>query len=549
MDVAVCSSSLTIPGLLQLRIERDADRLAVVTEEQSITYAELDGTSAKIAAFLVKSGVTRGARVGLIMQNGVDWVCAAVAVMRMGAVLAPLSTFLRPRELEQQLRIAAVTHLVVTEGFNNREYLSEIADVVPSFTGPRGDHLQDEALPSLRRVWGWPKLRDEANELDSEGIFAQIAKALGHAVTPADDMVILFTSGSSGSPKGIIHTHGSAIRGVAVSLPDRGVRRDDRLYLPMPLFWTGGFGMGLITALMVGATLLTEALPEPGRTLRFLERERVTLFRGWPDQAVHISKHPNFKKTGLPSLRAGSLDALLPAALRAKSPKSRASLLGMTETMGPYCCYRLDMDMPEEKWGSSGRVQPGVDVRIVEPSTGAVVPPGSPGAIKVRGRNVMRGICGRQHHEVFDADGFYDTGDLGIVDKDGFLFYMGRKDDMFKARGATVYPSEVERALLEIPGIARAFVTDVAIDEGAREVGAAVIAAEGRRLDVDELIGTLRQRLSSFKMPTRWLVMSTLQDIPMLSSGKVDKAALREVLASRGIESKRPASDPVHEKR
>src|SRR5262249_38490143 len=161
--------------------------------------------------------------------------------------------------------------------------------------------------------------------------------------------------------------------------------------------------------------------------------------------------HPDFQKADLSSLRAGSLDAVLPPALRAASPKARASLLGMTETFGPYCSDRLDRDMPKEKWGSSGRVLEGVEVRVVDTETGKPVSPGTAGLIKIRGPNLMRGICGLMRHEVFDADGFYDTGDLGLLDADSYLFYRGRKDDMFKVKGATVYPGEVETALQEIP--------------------------------------------------------------------------------------------------
>jgi acyl-CoA synthetase (AMP-forming)/AMP-acid ligase II len=524
----VRTDAATAPDLLRLRVRQDAARPAVVTYERTITYGELDAVSARVAGRLARAGAAKGSRIGLLMENGVDWVCAAVAVIRMGAVLVPLSTFLRPPELEWQLRTAAVSHLIVTDGFNGRDYLADVATLAP---GLGADGACDPALPSLRRVWPVSELLAAEGTAEVSTLVAELEKD----VTPADDMVVMFTSGSSGAPKGCIHTHASTIIGVSTSLADRGVRGDDRLYLPMPLFWTGGFGMGLMTALITGCALMTEAMPEPSRTLRFIAGQKVTLFRGWPDQAVRIARCPEFAEADLTSLRAGSLDALLPPPLKAKAANARAGLLGMTETFGPYCCYPLDRDMPQDKWGASGLVQPHVEVQIRDPESGLPLLRGEAGAIWIRGPNLMRGICGREARDVFDSDGFYDTGDLGLVDDDGFLFYRGRGDDMFKARGASVYPSEVERALQALPAVSRAFVTDVkAAGSGEPEVGAAIVPVEGARLDADQLSAALKDSLSAFKRPTRWLIISSIEDVPMLSSGKVDKRALRDALAGAG---------------
>jgi acyl-CoA synthetase (AMP-forming)/AMP-acid ligase II len=521
--------ALTIPQVLKARVARHGQKPAVVAPAQSITYADLDRAGAGIAAFMIKAGVVKGARVGLLMENSTDWVCIAVAVMRMGAVLVPLSTFLRAPELAEHLRTAAVTHLFTTDAFRGSDYLADLKKVIPSFDGQDDGNLQDAALPSLKAVWRWSKVKQQ---LKDAAALVPMVQAFDTRVMPGDDMAILFTSGSSGAPKGVIHTHGNALRAVAASLDVRCVRADDRLYLPMPFFWAGGFATGVLTALSTGATLLTESEPEDGATIRFLAREKVTLFRGWPAQAERIANHPDFAAADFSSLRPGSLDAVMPAPLKAKSPKSRASLFGMTETFGPYCGARLDADMPEPKWGSCGQPLPGVDVRIVDPETHTPLPAGQTGAVQVRGPNVMRGICGRMRHETFDADGFYTTGDLGYLDADGYMFYAGRQDDMFKVKGATVYPSEVEGALQTVPGVARAFVTGIAAgqkDELA--VGAAVV---GQGLRVDAIRQALRERLSAFKMPRRWVLVSSLAEIPMLATGKLDRTALRRLLEQRG---------------
>ena len=264
-------------------------------------------------------------------------------------------------------------------------------------------------------------------------------------------LFIVFTSGSSGPPKGVMHSHGSALGAVRSGLAARCITSDTRLYLPMPFFWVGGLGSGILSALLAGATLVTEEVPRPETTLRLLQSERVTLFRGWPDQAEALARHAGPAGVDLSALRPGSLDALLPADQRAQ-PGARANLFGMTEAFGPYCGYPADTDMPPAAWGSCGKPFPGMEVRIVDPETGEPVATGTVGMIQIRGPHTLRGICRRAREDVFTTDGFYPTGDLGHLDADGFLFYHGRSDDMFKVSGATVYPSEVERALRSIDG-------------------------------------------------------------------------------------------------
>jgi acyl-CoA synthetase (AMP-forming)/AMP-acid ligase II len=496
----VQSDALTIPAALALRRRSDPELRALVSDESAVGWAELDDVSRALAARLVRAGLGKGDRVGLLMPNGIDWARAAFAVMRVGAVLVPLSTLLRPPELLAQLRVAAIDHLVTVRGFRGRSYLDDLRSIAPALRSP--------AAPALRSVWVWGELPDTPAP-------ARVVEALESVVRPADDMAILFTSGSRGAPKGVIHTHGSALRATAAGLEARCIGAGERLYIPMPFFWTGGFGGGLLSVLLAGATLLTEAEPEPGRTLRFLAKERATLFRGWPDQAARIAAHPDFASADLSSLRPASLAAVLPAAQRPR-PGARANLFGMTESGGPYCGARLDLDLPPEKHGSCGRPFAGVEVRIVD------------GEIRLRGPNLMRGICGRIRSEVFDADGFYPTGDLGRLDADGYLWFTGRRDDMFKVKGATVYPSEVEAGLRAIPGVAQAFVTDVDA-----EVAALVVSKPAA--DAAGLARAARERLSAFKVPTLWLVVSDADAVPMSATGKVDKRALQDMLRTRGV--------------
>jgi acyl-CoA synthetase (AMP-forming)/AMP-acid ligase II len=527
----------TFPGLLRRNRDEHGPKAALVTEDRSITHAGLDAESRSLAARLVGAGVGKGDRVGLLLPNGIEWAVTAAAVVRIGGVLVPLSTLLRPPELLAQLQVASVTHLVVARSFRGRSYLDDLSAVAPGAIAATAGGRRDPQLPSLRRVWPvdeLPALVDEAlvdeRLVDEAQVHEGLVDALAATVRPADDLVVLFTSGSRGAPKGTIHTHGGALGAVASGLAARCVGPADRLYIPMPFFWTGGFSGGLLTALVAGATLITEAVPSPERTLELLERERVTLFRGWPDQAARLAAHPRFAEADLSSLGPASLPGVLPPAQR-PAPGARANLFGMTETFGPYCGARLDLDLPAEAWGSCGRPFDGVEVRIADPGPDGI------GEIRVRGPHVMRGICGRTRDATFDADGFYPTGDLGSLDLAGFLRYHGRLDDMVKVKGATVYPAEVEAAIRSVDGVRQAHVTDVPGDDGATEVGALVVSS----VPLPDLVAGVRARLSAFKVPTRWVVTSSPGDVPLTATAKVDKPALQALLLARSANGA-----PVH---
>ncbi|UNB50667.1 class I adenylate-forming enzyme family protein [Mycolicibacterium sp. YH-1] len=514
------------PGTLDALVRRGCaehgTKPAVIAPAERIDYATLDSTTLELAAAFVAAGVGKGTRVGLIMPNGVRWVQIAVALGRIGAVLVPLSTLLAPRELVAQLRAASVQTLITVNEFRGHRYPAELAAELDT-TGVLNRTLYHQALPALRTVWEAQALPAVTASDDVRDVVAAMTAAL----TPSDPLVIMFTSGSSGTPKGVVHSHGNALRAVASSLAPRCIDSGTRLYLPMPFFWVGGFGAGVLSALLAGATLVTEPAPQPDSTLELLERERVTLFRGWPDQAEALARQSDSTGVDLSALRPGSLDGLLPQALRGR-PGARAKLFGMTEAFGPYCGYPADTDMPESAWGSCGRPFEGMEIRIVDVDDRTPVPAGTVGEIEIRGPHTLRGICRRSREDLFTADGFYPTGDLAHLDDDGFMFYHGRSDDMFKVSGATVYPSEVEAALRTVSGVGGAFVTNV-VGGGGDRVGAAVVC-DAANTTTAGLRSAARELLSSFKIPTVWLLLDSDDLIPRGTTGKVDVRRLRDML-------------------
>lgn len=490
----------TIDALVRSHAAATPDKTMAIDPSTRLNYAELDSHTRALAGGFLAAGIGKGTRVGLIMPNGADWVQIAIAVTRIGAVLVPLSTLLSPAELTAQLRTASVQFLISVDEFRGRRYPVDRAQ-----------------LPALREVW------TDAEALALAEPDADRVDALTATVRPSDSLVIMFTSGSSGPPKGVMHSHANALGAVRSGLDARCITAATRLYLPMPFFWVGGFGAGILSVLLAGATLVTEPIPNPESTLELLQRERVTLFRGWPEQAEALARHAD--GADLSALQPGSLEALLPPHLRSQ-PGARASLFGMTESFGPYCGYPADTDMPRSAWGSCGKPFAGMDVRIVDAGTGSALPAGAVGEIQIRGRHVMRSICRRSREDVFTPDGYYPTGDRGHLDADGFLFYHGRSDDMLKVRGATVYPSEVQRALRGIKGVRAAFVTNVPDGERNR-VGAAVVSDFS---SVEPLRAAAREAMSTFKVPTVWLLLTDEEAVPRGPTGKVDNNRLRAML-------------------
>lgn len=506
---------LTVPTLLaRHRHERPTHRF-LVTDDQSLTYAELDDETLTLAAALIELGIKRGTRVGLLAANGIEWALTAFAVMRIGATVVPLSTLLTPRELAANLRAAGVAHLIAAERTRSRDHLADLREIDPGLTPMVATYCAP--LPRLQSV---SLLRSFRRPPDASSL--ALAAELGARVTPADDMAIMFTSGSRGAPKAVLHTHGGALGATAASLGPRVIGPEQRMYIPMPFFWMGGFGGGLVTVFVAGATLVTEAEPNPETTLRLLERERVTLFRGWPDQAAALASHPARATADLSSIGPGSLDPLLPVELQA-GPGQRPVLFGMTETFGPYCCDPLDGLLPTGKTGALGRPFAGVEVCIADPDTKVALAAGETGEILVRGPNLMRGICGREREETFTPDGYYPTGDAGRLDADGYLWFTGRLDDMFKVAGASVYPSEVEEALASLDYVDRAFAVDIT-HEGVLRVGAAVVPKGD--CTAAQLATDAKRLLSAFKVPARFRI-AALAEIPRGTTGKVDKDALR----------------------
>ncbi|MFN8642191.1 MAG: class I adenylate-forming enzyme family protein [Candidatus Binatia bacterium] len=508
-------------------------RPALRTGAAVVTFADLAAEARRVAAALAALGVGKGTRVGLLMPNRPDWLRCAFGVWRLGAILVPINTLYRAAELGHALRHADVQILLTVDRFLRHDYLQLLLELCPAL-GERRAPLQSEALPCLRQV-----VCDGANlprgALAWEDFLAAgdprstaWSAAVLDSVERTDDAAIFFTSGSTASPKGVVHTHASMLTG-ADNVADRlGLDEHDVTYGYLPLFFNGGVvGVALATLSRGGSVLLQEVF-DAGETLQLLERHACTTLFAWPHQAEALLQHPRFDRSRLRLRKGPGANTKWASALL--SPDHQAvGTWGMSETGPMASCSRFDEPLADRA-GAHGRPMPGLEMRIVDPETGAPLPTDRDGEIVVRGPSLLRTYYKRDPKSCFDAEGFFHTGDSGHVDAQGRLHFVGRLGDIIKTAGVNVAAAEVEQVLLQHPGVTVAHVVPVPHPSRGENIAAFVVRRDPH-LAAADLQAHCRAALASYKVP-RHLFFVTEEELPTLGSGKVDRRRLGAVAAA-----------------
>ena len=496
----------TLPELLASSVARFGEREALVSARGRWTYAALGGRVAAVAAGLVARGVGPGTHVGLLAPNWPEWLVVAFAVWRCGAVVVPLSTLYRPRELHHALTLADVEVLIAVRAFLKHDYEATLAAAGP--------------VPTLRDVV-WIDAPAPGRAVELGALFgAEILLDAARAEAPA---TVIFTSGSTAEPKGAVHTQRALAKAALEDAAVLGLGPEDRTWGYLPFFFAGGLVAVALSTLSAGGAVVLQEVFEPGETLDLLARERVSVFFAWPHQAEALLAHPRFATTTL-HLRKG-VGANMKWAAALYPPEHQAtSSYGMTETP-PLCCA-WPWDAPQAlRVASHGPPVGSRKVRICDPATGAELPAGEDGEICVKGPTVMRGYYKQERASAFDAAGFFHTGDLGRLDERGALHFAGRLKDVIKSGGANVAAAEVEAVLASHPAVAVAYV--VGVPDRSRGEGVAAFVVPKGAVDAAALLAWCRERLASYKVPrTLWLRRE--DELPQKASGKADKAALRD---------------------
>lgn len=527
----------TLPALLARMVAARAGHDAVATLGETIDYAELDRRSARFALALLALGAGKGTRIALLAPDGIFWMTAFLGALRIGALVTLVSTLCSPPELAHILQHSDARFLLAAGRFLRHDYGRNLQAAFPDLATQRQNALQLPEAPYLRAVWfddpaglGWAggihALLDNANKVD-----ARLLPAVEAQVTPDEDAVIVYTSGSTAQPKGVVHSHWTLTRHPPELARLFLLKPQDRMLPMLPAFWLGGLAMAM-QALSLGATLVYPESPDTETVLRALLACRANRVNGWGDGLARLRK--------LAISRGVDVDAIVglgpfrDAEGTLIPPARQANLLGMSESFAPHSGEPINVRLPENKPGASGRPVNRYERRVVDPETGAEVAPGQVGELQLRGGGLMRGLYKKMRSQVFTPDGFYPTGDLVRIDEDDYLFFVARKGDMIKTRAANVSRLEVEAALNALPEVRVAVVTGLPDEAFGEIVAAAVIPEPGHSLSAESLRTALREQLSSYKVPRR-IVFVVEADIPRTATGKIKLHELARLIEAREV--------------
>jgi acyl-CoA synthetase (AMP-forming)/AMP-acid ligase II len=491
-----------------------------------VTFAELTGRAERAARAFVAAGVAAGDRVAIWAPNSAAWIVASFGVYLCGAVLVPLNTRYKGDEARHVLRTSRATVLVTVTDFGEHDFLGMLG-VLSGLEAIEHRIVLSGAVPA--GAVGWHDFLASGTVVTDEEVRRRAA-----ALDAGDTSDIIFTSGTTGAPKGAMLTHGASVRTYTTWSELVGLRRGDRYLIVYPFFHTSGLKSGILACILTGATVYPHPVFDPEGVMRRVSDERITMLPGPPTVFQSILNHPDLRAFDLSSLRLSVTGAaVVPVSI---IERMRAELqfetvvtgYGLTETTGTVSVCRHD-DPPEIIAHTVGRPLPGVHVRVVD-DDGRELAPGQPGEILVRGFNIMKGYFDdvAATDAVIDDRGWLKTGDIGTVDAGtGNIRITDRKKDMFIVGGFNAYPAEIENAVLGHPAVAQVAVVGVP-DERLGEVGVAfVVPKPGRQVDARELVRWCRERLANFKVPRRVIVVDALPTNP---SGKVMKFALRDSL-------------------
>ncbi|WP_435283317.1 FadD3 family acyl-CoA ligase [Streptomyces koelreuteriae] len=522
----------SVPDLVRSAAERYADVEAVVEGRTRITYAELGARVERAAAACLADGVRPGDRVAVWAPNTLDWIVAALGAVSAGAVLVPLNTRFKGAEAADVLRRSGARLLFVTGTFLGTSYVASLRRAAGE--GPGTGPLP--GLPDLERV---VVLSEDAPDdfltwkdflASGEGVGQGDVRDRAGSVRASWPSDIIFTSGTTGRPKGAVITHAQTLRAYDIWSELAGLAEGDRYLIVNPFFHTFGYKAGVIACLMRGATMIPQPVFGVNTVLANIAAERVSVLPGPPTLLQSLLDHPSRDAHDLSALRlvvTGAAVVPLRLVERLRTELGIGTVLtayGLSEAGGVVTMCRRGDD-PTVIASTSGRAIPGTEVRVVDPEGGSLGPD-VPGEVLVRGFNVMTGYYedAPATAEVLSADGWLRTGDVGVLDVEGNLRITDRLKDMFIVGGFNAYPAEIEQLLGLHPDVADVAVIGVP-DARLGEVGRAyVVRRRGALVTGDDLIAWSRREMANYKVPRS---VEFVAELPRNASGKVVKGALR----------------------
>lgn len=525
---------ITIGALLRRAAHEHGDRLFLIDEQERSTFAEVDRAVDRLAAGLLAIGIGPGDHVGIWLPNGADWVRAFCACARIGAVVVPVNTRYKAEEARDIIERSDAKALFMLPRKWKTDYHAMLAGMAPELTQQTDGALRLSAFPALRTIisvgtaeGGAPAGTRPLASLPSDDVEA--VRRVEAGVTPDDLLLICFTSGTTGKPKGVMHTHGVIRQSTRVGEATH-VEAGDRVLAHMPFYHSAGLFMALIPALSLGAALVLMAQWDPAQALRLIERERVTMFGGIPTHFYDLVDRPELPDTDTSSLKAawigGSavMQETFERTMRALRLDRLLSTYGMTENTISTSFNAWD-DPVEVCCRNKAPLLSDCELRIVNPDTLEDAAPGEDGEIWCRGRTVMLGYYKdpAATAAVITPDGWLRTGDLAHIDAQGYLTLTGRLKEMLKVGGTNTSPIEIEQHLAAHPGVKSSVVVG-APDERLGQVAYAFIErASGSEASEADIVQFCKGRMADYKVPRH---VAFVSEFPRTATGKIQRGVL-----------------------
>jgi len=530
----------TISDVLDTAVERWGNKEAVFVRHQQIrwSYRQLASAVEKFAAGLLSLKLQPGERIGIWSPNNIEWLIAQFATAKAGLILVNINPAYRKAELTYTLKKVSCKALILASSFKSSDYVGMLNDISPAISSSQAGCLKLAELPDLQSlivisddpVSGMFRFEDIAG-MAPENAIGQLA-ARAKTSQPDDAINIQFTSGTTGLPKGATLTHFNVLNNAWFAAEAMGLTHQDRLCIPVPLYHCFGMVLGVLSCVTHGASMVFPAEAfEPLAVLRSVSEERCTALHGVPTMFIAELEHPDFDSFDFSSLRTGIMaGAPCPIEVMRKviDKMNMAEVTiayGMTET-SPVSFQSATNDPLEKRVATVGRVHPHVQVKIVD-ENGGVVPRGTSGELCTRGYSVMLGYWGDAEKTKKDIDqaGWIHTGDLAVIDEDGYCDIVGRVKDMIIRGGENVYPREIEEYLFQHPKIQQVSVFGVPDEKYGEAVAAWISLQEGEIADEAAIRAYCDEQIAYYKVPKHIFIVD---EFPMTVTGKIQKFIMRE---------------------
>src|SRR5918993_4929054 len=533
---------LTVGGLLDLVAERRPDDEALVYADRDLryTYTEFKEVVEKCARSLMALGIDKGDHVAVWGQNVPEWVTLQFATGKVGAVLVTINPVYKSHELKYVLEQSDAAALFLTEGVGNADFLRILQGAVPDLVEDPDGELSIEELPFLKHVvlmggeppigspvMGFEEFLERGEELSDKALREQ------QASLDAEDVINMqYTSGTTGFPKGVQLTHTNIVKNAFNIGECMKLGPEDRVCIPVPFFHCFGCVLGTLNTVTHEATMVPVESFDAEEVLRAVDRERCTALLGVPTMFIAELEHENYREYDTSSLRTGIMagspcpEEGMKQVVNDMGAEEITIAYGQTES-SPVITQTRTEDPIERRVSTVGRNLPDVEVKIVDPETGEEVGPGEQGDLCTRGYHVMKGYYKMPDEtaEVVDDEGWLHTGDLAVMDEDGYFKITGRADDMIIRGGENVYPREIEEFLYPLEGVSDVQVYGVPDEKYGEKVAAAVIKKQDASLSEEDVKEYCREGIARHKVPE---YVDFVEEYPMTASGKIQKYKLRE---------------------